>query len=35
MNKRYPRNMVGYGPKKIKVKWPNNAKIALQIVFKL
>jgi putative urate catabolism protein len=24
--------MVGYGSKKIEVKWPNNAKIALQIV---
>ena len=31
-NKKYPRDMVGYGAKKLKVKWPNNAKIALQIV---
>ncbi len=32
MNKKYPRNMVGYGSKKINVKWPNNSKIALQFV---
>ena len=32
MNKKYPRNMVGYGKKLPKVKWPNNAKLALQIV---
>ena len=32
MNKRYPRDMVGYGSKNIKVKWPNNAKIAIQFV---
>ena len=32
MNKQYPRNMVGYGSKKIKVQWPNNSKIALQFV---
>ena len=31
-NKKYPRDMVGYGTKKLKVKWPNNARIALQIV---
>ena len=31
-NKKYPRDMVGYGAKKLKVKWPNNARIALQIV---
>ena len=31
-NKKYPRDMVGYGGKKLKVKWPNNARIALQIV---
>ena len=31
-NKKYPRDMVGYGSKEIKVKWPNNARIALQIV---
>ena len=32
MNKKYPRDMVGYGLKKIKVKWPNNSKVALQFV---
>ena len=32
MSKNYPRNMVGYGSKKFKVVWPNNAKLALQIV---
>jgi len=32
MNKKYSRNMIGYGSKKIKVKWPNNAKIAIQFV---
>ena len=31
-NKKYPRDMVGYGSKRLKVKWPNNARIALQIV---
>ena len=31
-NKKYPRDMVGYGAKKLKIKWPNNARIALQIV---
>ena len=31
-NKKYPRDMVGYGSKKLKVRWPNNARIALQIV---
>ncbi len=31
-NKKYPRNMVGYGSKNLKVKWPKNARIALQIV---
>ena len=31
-NKKYPRDMVGYGSKKLEVKWPNNAKIALQFV---
>ena len=34
-NKKYPRDMVGYGSKNLKVRWPNNARIALQIVFKL
>ena len=32
MTKKYPRDMVGYGSRDIKVKWPNNARIALQIV---
>ena len=32
MVKKYPRDMVGYGSKEIKVNWPNNAKLALQIV---
>jgi len=32
MKKKYPRNMIGYGSKQIKVVWPNNAKLALQIV---
>ena len=31
-NKKYSRNMVGYGSKRLEVKWPNNARIALQIV---
>ena len=32
MKKKYPRNMIGYGKKLPKVKWPNGAKLALQIV---
>ncbi len=32
MSKRYPRDMIGYGSKEPKVVWPNNAKLALQIV---
>ena len=32
MSKKYPRNMIGYGLKEPKVVWPNNAKLALQIV---
>ena len=31
-NKKYLRDMVGYGSKNFKVRWPNNARIALQIV---
>ena len=31
-DKKYSRNMVGYGSKGPKVEWPNNARIALQIV---
>jgi len=32
MSKKYPRDMIGYGSKEPKVTWPNNAKLALQIV---
>ena len=32
MKKNYPRNMIGYGSKTPTIKWPNNAKLALQIV---
>jgi len=32
MNKKYPRNMIGYGKNLPKVVWPNQAKLALQIV---
>ncbi len=32
MTKKYPRDMIGYGSKEPKVVWPNNAKLALQIV---
>jgi len=32
MVKKYPRDMIGYGSKKIDVAWPNKAKLALQIV---
>ena len=32
MKKNYPRNMIGYGSKTPSIKWPNNAKLALQIV---
>ena len=28
----YPRNMIGYGSNQLEVKWPNNSKLALQIV---
>ena len=28
----YPRNMIGYGTNLPKVQWPNNARLALQIV---
>ena len=31
INKKY-RNMIGYGSKNLKIKWPNNARLALQIV---
>ncbi len=32
MPKKYQRDMIGYGQKNFKVEWPNNARIALQIV---
>ena len=32
MKKNYPRDMIGYGSKTPVIKWPNGAKIALQIV---
>ena len=32
MKKKYPRNMIGYGSKTPIIKWPINAKLALQIV---
>ncbi|MDB4082339.1 allantoinase PuuE [Candidatus Pelagibacter sp.] len=32
MSKKDPRNMIGYGSKGQKIKWPNNARIAVQIV---
>ena len=32
MLKKYSRNMIGYGAKGLKIQWPNNAKIAVQIV---
>ena len=32
MKKKYPRDLIGYGSKKIKIKWPRNAKLALQFV---
>ena len=34
MQKKYTRNMVGYGKELPKVKWPNHAKLALKIVLK-
>ena len=32
MAKKNIRDMVGYGSKDKKISWPNNAKLALQIV---
>jgi allantoinase len=32
MSKNDTRNMIGYGSKDLKIKWPNNARIAVQIV---
>ena len=34
MTKKSLRNMIGYGSKQPKVSWPNNARIAIQIVLK-
>ena len=34
MEKKYPRNLIGYGSKQIKVVWPNNAFfIRMKLVF--
>ena len=32
MSNKYSRNMVGYGAKELIIQWPNNARIAVQIV---
>ena len=32
MSKKSSRNMVGYGSNELKISWPNNARIAVQIV---
>ena len=32
MSIKYPRDMVGYGQKDLRINWPNNARLALQIV---
>ena len=32
MFKKYRRNLIGYGSKKLKIRWPGNARLALQIV---
>ena len=32
MKKNNSRNMIGYGSKKFKVRWPNKARLAVQIV---
>ena len=32
MVKKYPRDMIGDGSKKLEINWPNNARLALQIV---
>ncbi len=32
MVKKSPRDMVGYGSNELKISWPNNARIAIQIV---
>ena len=32
MPKKHPRDMIGYGSKELKITWPNNARLAVQIV---
>ena len=32
MYKKFQRDMIGYGSKELKITWPNNARIAVQIV---
>ena len=32
MSKKNLRNLIGYGSKGKKISWPNNARLALQIV---
>ena len=32
MTKKKSRDMIGYGSRELKVFWPNNARIAVQIV---
>ena len=32
MKNRYPRNMLGYGPRIPNFRWPNGSKIAVQFV---
>ena len=32
MSKKNPRDMIGYGSKDPKIKWPNDSRIAVQIV---
>ena len=32
MPKKNIRNMIGYGSKNLNITWPNNARIAVQIV---
>jgi len=32
MNREYPRDLAGYGPKPPQADWPHGARIALQLV---
>ena len=32
MSKKYPRDLIGYGSKSKKISWPNDARVAVQIV---